>query len=298
VKAGITIVAIGLPASMMSLSSSSSKNGFRILGSVLFVLALLPMAACDSLNPFDKGEVYKPEIKPDIPAEKLYNDGLAAAEIRDFEKATKAFKDINKIYPYSQWSKKALLMETYSHYSSKEFEEASASGKRFLQQYPADADAAYAAYLIASSYYDAVLDVSRDQERAEKALIAFIEVVQRWPKSDYSTDARFKIGVLRDQLAGREMNVGRFYLEKRNYTAAINRFRVVVSQYQTTNQIEEALARLTEAYLALGIINEAETAASILGHNFPDSQWYKDTYALLQKRGTEPKAGPVLCDGS
>jgi len=261
-----------------------------MVGPVLVALALLPLAACDSLNPFDKGEVYKPEIKPDIPAEKLYNDGLAAIDAHDYDKATKAFKDINKIYPYSQWSKKALLMETFSHYTIKESEEAAASGKRYLQLYPADADAAYAAYLIANSYYDAVLDVSRDQERAEKALVAFIEVVQRWPKSEYASDAKFKIGVLRDQLAGREMDVGRFYLQKRNYTAAINRFRVVVSQYQTTNQIEEALARLTEAYLALGIVNEAETAASILGHNFPDSQWYKDTYTLLQTKGTAPKA--------
>ena len=266
------------------------KTRFRKIGPVLVALALLPVAACDSLNPFDKGEVYKPEVKPDIPAEKLYNDGLAAIDGRDYEKATKAFKDINKIYPYSQWSKKALLMETFAHYTTKEFEEAASSGKRFLQLYPADPDAAYAAYLIANSYYNAVLDVSRNQERAEKALVAFIEVVQRWPKSDYATDAKFKIGVLRDQLAGREMEVGRFYLTKRNYTAAINRFRVVVSQYQTTNQIEEALARLTEAYLALGIVNEAETAASILGHNFPDSQWYKDTYTLLETRGTAPKA--------
>ena len=275
---------------MTPLSSFPSKSRFRIVGPLMVALAMLPLAACDSLNPFDKGEVYKPEIKPDIPAEKLYNDGLAAVDAHDYEKAVKAFKDINKVYPYSQWSKKALLLETFSHYSAREFEEASASGRRFLQLYPADADAAYAAYLIANSYYDAVLDVSRDQERAEKALVAFIEVVQRWPKSEYASDAKFKIGVLRDQLAGREMEVGRFYLLKRNYTAAINRFRVVVSQYQTTNQIEEALARLSEAYLALGIVNEAETAASILGHNFPDSQWYKDTYTLLQSKGTAPKA--------
>ena len=274
----------------MTLSPSpSSKLSFRIVGPLLAMLAFMPIAACDSLNPFDKGEVYKPEVKPDIPAEKLYNDGLAGLEKHDYEAATRAFKDINKIYPYSQWSKKALMMETYSHYLAKEFEEASTSGKRFLQLYPADGDAAYAAYLIASSYYDAVLDASRDQERAEKALVAFIEVVQRWPKSEYAADSKTKIAVLRDQLAAREMTVGRFYLNKRNYTAAINRFRVVVSQYQTTNQIEEALARLAEAYLALGIVNEAETAASVLGHNFPESQWYNDTFALLQSKGAAPK---------
>lgn len=274
---------------MTPISSYRSQFRFRMVGPLLVALAIAPLAACDSINPFDKGEVYKPEIKPDIPAEKLYNDGLAAIDAHDYEKATKAFKDLNSIYPYTQWSKKALLMETFSHYSSKEFEEAEASGKRFLQLYPADADAAYAAYLIASSYYDVVLDVSRDQERAEKALVAFVEVVQRWPKSDYAADAKTKIGGLRDQLAGHEMDIGRYYLKKHNYVAAINRFRVVVSQYQTTSQIEEALARLTEAYLALGVVNEAETAASILGHNFPESQWYKDTYALLVNKGISPK---------
>ena len=151
---------------MTPLSSFPSKSRFRIVGPLMVALAMLPLAACDSLNPFDKGEVYKPEIKPDIPAEKLYNDGLAAVDAHDYEKAVKAFKDINKVYPYSQWSKKALLLETFSHYSAREFEEASASGRRFLQLYPADADAAYAAYLIANSYYDAVLDVSRDQEHS------------------------------------------------------------------------------------------------------------------------------------
>ncbi len=261
----------------------------RFILPLLAALALAPLAGCDSLNPFDKGEVYKPEVKPDLPAEKLYNDGLAALEDHDYEKANKQFKEIDKTYPYSQWSKKALLMQTFSHYSAKEFEEAASAGKRYLQLYPADPDAAYAAYLIASSYYDVVLDVSRDQERAEKALVAYQEVIQRWPKSDYAKDAKFKITVLRDQIAGREMDVGRYYLQKRNYTAAINRFRNVVSQFQTTNQIEEALARLTEAYLALGIVSEAETAAAVLGHNFPESQWYKDTYALLQKKGVEPK---------
>jgi len=134
--------------------------------------------------------------------------------------------------------------------------------------------------------------VSRDQDRAEKALVAFQEVVQRWPKSEYSEDAKFKLNVLRDQLAGREMEVGRYYLNKRNFTAAINRFRIVVSQYQTTNQVEEALARLTEAYLALGIVNEAETAAAVLGHNFPESQWYKDAYNLLQSGGLQPSVSP------
>jgi outer membrane protein assembly factor BamD len=278
-----------MPELMTLPETLSSRASFRIALPLVLAMAAISLAGCDSLNPFDKGEVYKPEVKADVPAETLYNKGIAAVDDHDYEKAIKAFKDINKIYPYSQWSKKSLLLETFSHYSLREFEEAASSGKRYLELYPADPDAAYAAHLIASSYYDAVLDVTKDQERAEKALVAFTEVAQRWPKSDYAADAKSKIVILRDQLAAHEMTIGRFYLNKHNYTAAINRFRVVVSHYQTTNQIEEALSRLTEAYLALGIVNEAETAAAVLGHNFPDSQWYKDTYALLQSKGSAPK---------
>lgn len=265
----------------------------RHLAKAVALLGFLPLAACDSisnLNPFDRGEVYTPEIKPVAPAEKLYNDGLAAIEERDFERAVNKFKQIDKEYPFSQWQKKALLMTTFAHFSASELEDAATAGKRFLQLYPADPDAAYAAYLVASAYYAGVPDVTRDQDRAEKALVAFQEVVQRWPESEYSEDSRFKINVMRDQLAGREMEVGRYYLERRNYTAAINRFRVVVSQYQTTNQIEEALARLAEAYMALGIVQEAEAAGAVLGHNFPDSQWYKDTFALLESQGAAPRA--------
>lgn len=275
------------------LLKSVKLANLRRLAPFAMALSILPLAGCDTvsnLNPFDRAEVYKPEVKPVAPAEKLYNDGLAAIEERDFDRAVTKFKEIDKEYPFSQWQKKALLMTTFAQFSAKELEDAATSGKRFLQLYPADSDAAYAAYLVASAYYSGVPDVTRDQDRSEKALVAFQEVVQRWPKSEYAEDSKFKINVLRDQLAGREMVVGRYYLEKRNYTAAINRFRVVVSQYQTTNQIEEALARLAEAYMALGITQEAEAAGAVLGHNFPDSQWYKDTYALLDSKGASPRA--------
>ena len=246
---------------------SFSGNRARVLA--LSALAFLSLAACDSLNPFDKGEVYKPEVKADVPAEILFNEGVAAVDAKDYEKAVGKFKDLDKQYPYSQWSKRALLMQTFAHFSAGEFDDTANSGKRYMQLYPADPEAGYAAYLVASSYYNAVLDITRDQERAEKALVAFQEVVQRWPKSEYAGDAKYKLGVLRDQLAGREMEIGRFYLKKRNFTAAINRFRIVVSTYQTTNQTEEALARLAEAYLALGIVGEAQTAGAVLGHNYP-----------------------------
>ena len=266
-----------------------SGRSTRVL---LVIAAAVTLGACDTvsnLNPFDKGSTYKPEIIPEIPAERLYNDGLALIERKEFEAASEKFRTIDKQFPFSDWARKALLMETFANFSRTNYDETVVSGKRYLSLYPASPDAAYAAYMVANAYYNAVPDVTRDQERSEKALVAFSEIVERWPTSEYATDSKFKVNVLKDQLAGREMTVGRYYLKKRNYTAAINRFRVVVSNVQTTNQIEEALARLAEAYLALGIVNEAETAAAVLGHNFPDSQWYKDTYALLESKGTVPR---------
>ncbi len=260
---------------------------------VLAALALLaPLAACDtisSMNPFDKNETYKPEIIPEVPAEQLYNEGLGYLAKNDYESAAKRFASLDRQYPFSSWAKKALILQTFANFSNRQYDDAIANGKRFLALNPTSPDAAYAAYLVAMSYYNQIPDISRDQERSEKALVALQEVVTRWPKSEYYEDAKFKMNVVRDQLAGREMTIGRYYLDRRNYTAAINRFRNVVSQYQTTNQIEEALARLTEAYLALGVVPEAETAAAVLGHNFPDSSWYKDTYKLMQSKGLEPR---------
>jgi outer membrane protein assembly factor BamD len=256
----------------------------------------LALAGCDtigdsisSINPFDKPEVYKPEIRPDVPADKLYNEGLAYLQKNEYDGASKKFADLDRQYPFSLWSKKALILQTYSNYTGRNYDAAIISGKRYLSLYPSSQDAAYAAYMVGMSYYNQIPDVSRDQERSEKALLALNEVVTRWPKSEYAEDAKFKINVARDQLAGREMTIGRYYLNRRNYPAAINRFKTVVGTYQTTNQVEEALARLAEAYMAIGVISEAETAAAVLGHNFPDSQWYKDTYKLLQSRGLEPR---------
>jgi outer membrane protein assembly factor BamD len=265
-----------------------------VLGRVgLLAIGAMLLTGCgsdiSSLNPFDTKERYKMEVLPDIPADRLYNDGLTLIEKRDFTGANKKFSSLEKQYPYSDWSRKAVLMTTYASYEGKDYDDAIIAGRRYLQLYPASADAAYAQYLIAMSHYNQIPDTSRDQERAEKAAFAFGELVGRYPKSEYAEDSRFKIQVIRDQLAGREMEIGRFYLNRRNYTGAINRFRDVISRYQTTRHVEEALMRLTEAYFALGIVNEAQTAAAVLGHNFPDSQWYKDAYTLLKSRGLEPR---------
>ncbi len=252
----------------------------------------LGLAGCDtisSLNPFDKGDTYKPEIVADVPAEQIYNDGLARIQKKDYEGAAKKFSSLDKQYPYSEWSRKGLIMEAYANYEGGLYEEAITAAKRYLQSHPNTPDAAYAQYLMASSYYDQIPDITRDQEKSERALLALQDLIQRYPSSEYVADAKKKIQVASDQLAGKEMEVGRFYLQKRNYSGAINRFRSVVARYQTTRHVEEALERLTEAYMAMGIVSEAQTAAAVLGHNFPDSPWYKDAYALLTKGGVEPR---------
>ncbi|MCB8821343.1 outer membrane protein assembly factor BamD [Microvirga rosea] len=252
----------------------------------------LAVAGCDTLssfNPFDNSEKYKPEIVADIPAEQLYNDGLARIQKKDYEGAAKKFSSLDKQYPYSEWSRKGLIMEAYANYEGGLYDESITAAKRYLQLHPSTADAAYAQYLLASSYYDQIPDITRDQEKSERALLALQELIQRYPSSEYVADAKKKIQVASDQLAGKEVEIGRFYLQKRNYSGAINRFRNVVARYQTTRHVEEALERLAEAYMAMGIVDEAQTAAAVLGHNFPDSPWYKDAFALLAKGGVEPR---------
>jgi outer membrane protein assembly factor BamD len=261
-------------------------------GPVLALGAALLLGGCDtlsSMNPFDKPEVYKPEVTEAVPADKLYNEGLARLQSGDSEGAAKRFDDIDKQAPFSPYAKKGLILTAYTNYQAAKWEETITAARRFIAQNPASPDAAYAQYLMAMSYYNQIPDATRDQERTERAIAAFEELIARYPRSEYVLDAKEKLLVARDQLAGKEMNVGRFYLEKRNYTGAVNRFRDVIIKYQTTRHVEEALMRLTEAYMALGITNEAQTAAAVLGHNFPDSRWYKDAYALLESGGLQPR---------
>ena len=243
----------------------------------------------DKINPFGSGEKYKMEIVPEVPAEQMYNQGLSRLQGRDFEGAAKKFADLDKQYPYSEWSRKALIMTAYSHFEGQQWSDAISTSKRYLQLHPASKDAAYAQYLMAMSYYNQIPDTTRDQEQTEKAVVALQELIDRYPKSEYVPDAKYKIHVARDQLAGKEMQVGRYYLERREYIAAVKRFRTVVENYSNTRHVEEALARLTESYYAMGLTSEAQTAAAVLGANYPDSQWYKDSYKLLQSNGLEPR---------
>jgi outer membrane protein assembly factor BamD len=223
------------------------------------------------------------------PAEKLYNEGLYLMNDRHSPKeASKKFEEVDRQHPYSDLARKSLLMSAYAFYSANDYDSCIGAATRYVTLHPGSPDAAYAQYLIAASHYDQIPDVTRDQGRTEKAIAALEEVVRKYPTSEYAVSAKSKLEAARDQLAGREMNVGRYYMEKRNYTAAINRFKTVVTQYQTTRHVEEALARLTEAYMAIGIVGEAQTAAAVLGHNFPDSRWYKDAYNLVRSGGLEP----------
>ncbi len=231
----------------------------------------------------------KNTIAPDEPADKLYNEGLTLLNKKEFVDSAKKFEEVDRQHPYSDWGRKSLLMAAFAYYEGGKYDDTITAAKRYVTLHPGSADAAYAQYLMASAYFDQIPDVTRDQARTERAMQVLAEVARKYPDTEYAESAKKKIEVARDQLAGKEMMIGRFYLEKRNFIGAINRFKAVVTQYQTTRHVEEALMRLTECYMALGIVNEAQTAAAVLGHNFPSSPWYQDAYKLVQTSGSEPR---------
>ena len=231
----------------------------------------------------------KNTIAPDEPADKLYNEGLTLLNKKEFVDSAKKFEEVDRQHPYSDWGRKSLLMAAFAYYEGGKYDDTITTAKRYVTLHPGSADAAYAQYLMASAYFDQIPDISRDQARTERAMQVLAEVARKYPNTEYAESAKKKIEVARDQLAGKEMMIGRFYLEKRNFIGAINRFKAVVTQYQTTRHVEEALMRLTECYMALGIVPEAQTAAAVLGHNFPSSPWYQDVYKLVQTGGAEPR---------
>jgi outer membrane protein assembly factor BamD len=255
------------------------RQAVRICTLALLVAAL---PACSWFN--------KEEVVPDDPADKLYNEGLYLLNNkRDYRQAAKRFEEVDRQHPYSEWARKALLMSAYAHYEGNQYEDSVTAAKRYVTLHPGTSDAAYAQYLIGSSYFDQIPDITRDQQRTERAMQALDEVVRKYPSTEYAIAAKKKLEIARDQLAGKEMDTARFYQKRRDYIAAINRFKVVITQYQTTRHVEEALMRLTETYMSLGIVNEAQTAAAVLGHNFPNSPWYKDAYTLVRSGGLEPR---------
>jgi outer membrane protein assembly factor BamD len=230
----------------------------------------------------------KDAMAPDEPADKLYNEGLYLLnQKKDPKGAAKKFEEVDRQHPYSEWARKSLIMSAYAYYEGGAYDDCVNSARRYVTLHPGSPDAAYAQFLIGSSYFDQIPEISRDQAQTERAVENLDEVVRKYPNSEYAVAAKRKIEVARDQLAGKEMEVGRWELQRREYTGAINRFKVVVTRYQRTRH-EEALLRLTEAYMALGIVDEAQTSAAVLGHNFPDSRWYKDAYTLMQSKGLQP----------
>jgi outer membrane protein assembly factor BamD len=223
------------------------------------------------------------------PVANLYNKGLESMQGGAYKTAAKEFAEVERQHPYSKLATKAILMQAYAQYQRNAYDEAINAANRFITLHPGHRDAPYAYYLIALSYYEQIGDVKRDQTATKKALESLEEVSRRYPDTSYGADAAAKAVLARDHLAGKEMEVGRYYLKRGSYLAAVNRFKTVVLAYQTTTQTPEALFRLTESYMALGVVNEAQTAAAVLGYNFPDSQWYKDAYKLVHAGGMEPQ---------
>ena len=265
---------------------SGAARRLRLAGAL--ILLAIPLSGCGTGALWDKF-LAKDDTFVDEPADKLYNEGLYLMnQKKDPKAASKKFEEVDREHPYSDWARKSLLMSAYAFYQAGDYDNCIGSATRYVTLHPGSPDAAYAQYLIAASHYDQIPDISRDQNRTEKAIASLEEVVRKYPNSEYSVTAKAKLQAARDQLAGKEMDIGRYYMEKRDYTAAINRFKSVVTHYQTTREVEEALFRLTEAYMTIGIVGEAQTAAAVLGHNFPDSRWYQDAYNLVKSGGVEP----------
>jgi outer membrane protein assembly factor BamD len=251
-------------------------------------LALLAsqLSACST------GSLFGGDAKPTVetrPADVLYKEANEEFEKGDYTKAATKFEEVDRQHPYSKEAREATLMAAYAYKESDKLPEAVAAARRYLTLHPGTKEAALAQHIIASSYYERINDATRDQSDTKKALVELETLVNRYPDSRYVEQSQKRIRLARDVLAASEMNVARWYMQRAQYLAAINRFKTVVSDYQTTAHVEEALMRLTECYYALGITNEAQTAAAVLGHNFPDSKWYKDAYTLLESKGLEPR---------
>lgn len=239
------------------------------------------LAACGGGDPGTKKQPLD-----NFTAEQIYKRGEYELENGKRPKdAVHYFAEVERLYPYSEWAKRALIMQAYAYHKARQYDEARGAAQRFIDNYPSDEDAAYARYLLALSYYDQIDEVGRDQGLTFQALQSLREVIEQYPDTEYARSAVLKFDLAFDHLAGKEMEIGRYYLKRGHYTAAINRFRVVVEEYQTTTHTPEALMRLVESYLALGLTNEAQTAGAILGHNFQSSPFYQDAYAQLRGRG-------------
>ncbi|MGD9967697.1 MAG: outer membrane protein assembly factor BamD [Hyphomonadaceae bacterium] len=226
------------------------------------------------------------------PASNLYNRGADALDRNRFPRALRMFEEVERQHPYSSWARRAMLMEAYTHYQAQAYDDAIEDAQRFIALHPGNESAPYAYYLIAVCHFERIMDVGRDQGTTERALAALNDVVRRYPETAYARDARLKLDMVYDQLAGKEMTIGRFYLERDQHLAAINRFRQVIENenFQRTSHVPEALHRLVEAYLSVGMTEEAQRMAAVLGHNYPGSEWYQRSFALMTEQGVAPVA--------
>ena len=252
---------------------------FRAIVSGAILSLVLALSACESTD--------EPEYV-ERPVEDLYNEAMDLLFNGLYTGAARAFDEVERQHPYSVWATKAQIMSAYAHYEDNAYDEAIIAAKRFIDLHPGSEDVAYAYYLVALCYYEQISDVGRDQEMTALALESLDAVVRRFTTTSYARDAKLKIDLTRDHLAGKEMSVGRYYQSRGQYVAAINRFRNVIEVYQTTTHVPEALHRLTESYLALGVVEEAQTAAAVLGHNYPGNEWYQNSYGLLTGQNLQP----------
>lgn len=257
---------------------------FRLIG---VVAACAALGACGS----NKKEKF---AYVESPVETLYANAIEQLERKRFDRAIAYFEEVERQHPYSSWARRAMLMKAFTYYRGNDYEEAIGTLDQFISLHPGNKDAPYAYYLKAMCYYERITSVGRDQAITEDAVTSLTDVVRRYPNTEYARDARLKLDLTFDHLAGKEMYVGRFYLKQHKHIAAINRFKTVVLKYQTTSHVPEALHRLVESYLQLGIVDEAREAAAVLGYNYPGSVWYQDTFDLFEAYGlamTPPAAG-------
>lgn len=258
-------------------SPRSPSTKARLAIAVAFSLGLAACASSDDEAPY-----------VERPPENIYAEAQNTLESGSYRSAADLFDEVERQHPYSEWSTRAQIMAGFARYENRDYDEAIETLDRFIQLHPGHPNVAYAYYLKAMSYYEQIVDVDRDQAMTERAMDSLREITDRFPESEYARDAQLKYDLTLDQLAGKEMSVGRYYLRQGHYNGAINRFRTVIEDYETTSHVPEALHRLSEAFLALGLQEQARVAASVLGYNYPGSEWYVDSYALLVDEGVRP----------
>lgn len=252
--------------------------------SILVSLILTSVLACGRRERVEQAQLEQ------LPPEAIYSRAETELNRQKESEAAVLFGEVERLYPYSEWAKRALIMQAFAYHRDEDYEASRVAAQRYIDFYPADEDAAYAQYLLALSYYDQIDEVGRDQALTFQALQALRTVIEVYPESEYARSSRLKFDLAFDHLAAKEMEVGRFYLSRDHFLAAINRFRVVIEDFQTTTHTPEALHRLVESYLSLGLDAEAQAAGAILGFNYRGSDWYQDSYALLTGRGLRPEA--------